>query len=243
MGKVARNLPAPPIRNRGAENHEQFESEEQLVARFLAVVDERLRTEFDCLTEFESSLGRPDVVLHAKTQVCDSVRTLAAINPRYAPLLAADVAPHITCIDDLARAVGSGRSSTTRLVRALSAANVLRLDADRKSFSLRSMPAAPVRDVVAIEAKLRDWRRALVQAYRYIQFASQSWVLLDAKQANGALRNLDAFQTAGIGLATLSVSGVLTVCVPARVVPPNSAPPFWRSQSLFCKRLMLASPE
>ena len=64
---------------------------------------------------------------------------------------------------------------------------------------------------VAIEAKLKDWKRALNQAFRYKWFASKSFVVLDSKFINPALVNISKFQKFNVGLAELNKKGELTI--------------------------------
>ena len=64
-----------------------------------------------------------------------------------------------------------------------------------------------VTDIVAVEGKLRNWRRALSQAHRNRLFTSQTYVALDARYARPALANLDVFHHYRVGLAIIFQSG------------------------------------
>lgn len=61
--------------------------------------------------------------------------------------------------------------------------------------------------VIAVEAKLRDWRKAIQQAYRDKLFANHTYVALPEQFASSALSNIEEFQRADVGLITLNVSG------------------------------------
>ncbi len=54
--------------------------------------------------------------------------------------------------------------------------------------------------LTAFEMKLKDWRRALMQAYRYSYFADQAVVVLPNEVADRAERHLPTFQHMGVGL-------------------------------------------
>ena len=54
--------------------------------------------------------------------------------------------------------------------------------------------------LTAFEMKLRDWRRALTQAYRYSYFADASIVVLPVGVADKAEEHLHVFERLGIGL-------------------------------------------
>jgi hypothetical protein len=55
----------------------------------------------------------------------------------------------------------------------------------------------------AFELKIRNWRRALAQAYRYSAFAHFSTVVLDQAYVHLALANLGLFERANIGLLSV----------------------------------------
>lgn len=61
----------------------------------------------------------------------------------------------------------------------------------------------------AIEAKLKNWKRALMQAYRYRWFAEYSYVVLDAHFSKPAIKNQSWFEKYNVGLATINTSGEL----------------------------------
>jgi NCAIR mutase (PurE)-related protein len=63
----------------------------------------------------------------------------------------------------------------------------------------------------AIEAKLRNWRKALIQAFRYRSFANSSYVLIDSAHSRAAIANLAKFVRAKIGLLSIDEEGVVTV--------------------------------
>lgn len=64
---------------------------------------------------------------------------------------------------------------------------------------------------VAIEAKLKNWKRALNQAFRYKWFASKSYVVLDSKYITPALVNIDEFKKYNVGLAEINKQGCLKI--------------------------------
>lgn len=58
----------------------------------------------------------------------------------------------------------------------------------------------------AFELKLRNWKRALTQAYRYSAFAHYSSVVLDYAHVQPALENLYLFKRSNIGLLTIDTN-------------------------------------
>ena len=58
----------------------------------------------------------------------------------------------------------------------------------------------------AFEGKLKDWRRALQQAFRYRYFADKAIVVMPLENAGAALANLDAFRHSSVGFWTFEVA-------------------------------------
>lgn len=63
----------------------------------------------------------------------------------------------------------------------------------------------------AFEMKLSNWKRALAQAFRYRAFAEVSFVVMDSKYINRALRQIEKFQIANIGLLSIDLDGNLHI--------------------------------
>lgn len=62
---------------------------------------------------------------------------------------------------------------------------------------------------IAFEMKLSNWQRALMQAFRYRAFANKSYVMLDAKFTNRAMKHIGSFRNANIGLLTIDKEGIV----------------------------------
>ncbi|KKK71186.1 hypothetical protein LCGC14_2916450, partial [marine sediment metagenome] len=85
----------------------------------------------------------------------------------------------------------------------------------------------------AIEAKLKDWKRALKQAYRYKWFAEYSYVVMDAHYSNSAIKNINVFEKYNVGLATITTTGELK-----RYYNPTRERPFdQKMQILFSEKI------
>ena len=61
--------------------------------------------------------------------------------------------------------------------------------------------------IIAIEVKLSNWKRALIQAFKYTIFANQSYVAMDADYVHRAGANIDEFQKYNIGLLSITDRG------------------------------------
>lgn len=61
--------------------------------------------------------------------------------------------------------------------------------------------------IIAFEMKLRNWKQALFQAFRYRAFSNISYVVLDHDYANPALKNIEKFQRSNVGLVSIDQKG------------------------------------
>lgn len=79
------------------------------------------------------------------------------------------------------------------------------------------------RQLYAFEAKLKDWRKALQQAFRYRYFADKAIVLMPHEQAGPALENLEVFRHHSIGFWSFerSVERIHRHFTPGRVKALN----------------------
>lgn len=58
--------------------------------------------------------------------------------------------------------------------------------------------------IITIEVKLKNWKRALQQAYKYRSFSDVAYICMDEKNVKPALENLDLFKKCNIGLLTIN---------------------------------------
>lgn len=101
------------------------------------------------------------------------------------------------------------------------------------NFSINKNYELPFDVNYAVEAKLKNWKQALKQAYRYKWFADYSYVVLDAHYTNAAITNLDSFKKYNVGLASISTNGELI-----RHFTPKRQKPFdLKMQMLFSEKI------
>ena len=75
------------------------------------------------------------------------------------------------------------------------------------AFGKTNLSGQKIIRAYAFELKLRNWKRALVQAFRYSAFSHYSSVVLDHTYIRPALSNIKLFQKSNIGLLTLDTNG------------------------------------
>jgi hypothetical protein len=74
--------------------------------------------------------------------------------------------------------------------------------------------------VIAFEAKLKNWRCALDQAYRNTCFAHKSYVLVPEVTALTAFAYLAEFKLRGVGLCYVDKAGIINVLEEPKICPP-----------------------
>jgi hypothetical protein len=82
----------------------------------------------------------------------------------------------------------------------------VRVTANRVDIVYFEKMDTKIGSIIAIEAKLHDWRRALQQAHRNKLFADRVYVALPAQHASPALSNLAEFRRSSIGLIVVETS-------------------------------------
>jgi hypothetical protein len=76
--------------------------------------------------------------------------------------------------------------------------------------------------IISIEAKLRNWKKALQQACRYKRFSNQSYVLLDDHYVKPALRQIDLFKEVNVGLLSMTDAGYNLHFKPQKIEVKNT---------------------
>jgi hypothetical protein len=189
--------------------------------------------------ELDAGVGLADIVLYRRQpQSSRELRLLASVPPRLAALLAPQTAREIRSSHDLSRLLGLTKPAADRVTRQFEKLGLLR--AKSSGIEVRSVNVPPFQTIISIEAKLNDWSRALVQAYRNRQFADESWVVLDHRFYRPAVAKLERFQRSGVGLATVDLAGNLYVHYPAPSVQPISSTKRWHAQAALARRVHLA---
>lgn len=87
--------------------------------------------------------------------------------------------------------------------------------------------------IISIEAKLRNWKRALHQAARYKRFSNKSYVLIDKKHINPALKNILLFQERNIGLMSMDDEGYNIHYSPTPMDAPQTHSFFRLNEAVF----------
>ncbi len=200
---------------------EVFNQEKQLVDAFTTKSNDFLEsllkksaTPSFLIHEFNSNHGIADVVLGTMKRSCVSEKR-EAINPNWViPLSNLKHGESIT-IWDFCKIYRFSETTARKCFREYERAGFLR-KIETSTFQVTKEYIPGIDVVVSVEAKLKDWKRALFQAQRYKRFSDLSFVLLDGSQSATALKNIAVFQEKNIGLMCLSESEVEIHFIPQR---------------------------
>ncbi len=76
--------------------------------------------------------------------------------------------------------------------------------------------------IVSFELKLKDWKRAAKQAFRYKSFSNMSYVVLSSTNTQAAINNIDLFKKYRIGLASFTPNFDFEILYKPEVCEPYS---------------------
>lgn len=151
-------------------------------------------------------------------------------------------------VEDLANLANVTPSAARSVLKSCADCGFCVYRSDQGTWIKQRDPSPMAERIIAIEAKLSDWRRALYQASRYLDYANQSWVVLDSKAFASAFLQVDEFQQRGIGLAGVSPRGEFEVACTAVLRTPRLPQRFWQvnaeiSRHLAASRLQMTPVE
>lgn len=87
---------------------------------------------------------------------------------------------------------------------------------DSNEFWIANNYKIGLKEVVAVEAKLSNWKRGLYQAYRYKEYANKSYLALHSKYVHRALKNIEDFKRFNIGLIEVNSNSIEILYEPRR---------------------------
>lgn len=158
-----------------------------------------LKTRPIVLREVSLGYGVADLVLATPTSNYQITEKLS----RAAIAVLAIIERHKSIsVGDVADRTGGTKKWTLNCLGALERQGLITVKEDvvllARKMQLNEAPS------IAIEAKLKNWKRALNQAYRYKCFANVSFVCIPEVNIAPAVAGLDQFKKLGVGLFSLN---------------------------------------
>lgn len=214
-----------------------FESEAAIVKAIIACIARARRRDYRVELEVDAGVGVADIVLAKRSpRSTKALRAAAMVPPRLAVLLRQGVGDAIKSRAELAAFLGTSEGAAQRVIAKLSAAGVA--EQSKNSLTISGLRTPPFERLIAVELKISDWPRVLVQAYRNLQFADESWVVLDHAFARPAIAQLDRFRVAGVGLASVERGRGLFIHHDAATQGPMSLAKRWQAQAVLSSRAL-----
>jgi hypothetical protein len=183
---------------------QRFQSERALVSAYLKSMPKEANSFRIVHTELESGNGIADVVRVRLRRDWRHAAALRKIRPQWAFALRHLPDRKRFTTDFFAEMTGTTRKTARTILSAFKTAKFCIEGFPANTWIKVKQPIPLASEIVAIEAKLDHWQRALPQAYRYLDYATEAWVLLDHANAAGAIKNIKAFKRLNVGLVTLS---------------------------------------
>jgi hypothetical protein len=191
------------------------------------------------IAEFDVSAGRADLVFFQLKKDWRRRARYAQLPSRW--IYALKVLPYRKKFapEEFCSLCGVSKSTAILVLRRYEGLGYCRRTTDGKAWLKVRQPAPVVSRIIAIEAKLTDWKRALSQAYSYQRYANQSWVTLDASRAAKAILGQNEFRRLNVGLKVVDTRGHTKTYFTPRFHSPRSPLHFWEANGLIAASLSL----
>ncbi|PTP42745.1 hypothetical protein [Vibrio splendidus] len=212
-----------------------FRTELDLVLRFEELVTSRISSNFKLEKEFDCGFGIADAVLFKYRDI--EIDRLSKINPSWAYTLKSLPYRRTFSTKDVVDISGATTQSCKLALKQFIEAGYCVEKRDDVYVKVKQ-PKPVSNKIVAIEAKLKNWKRALWQASRYKTFSNESWVLLDRKHVKPALENIDVFKKFNIGLATFSTDTCYEVFFKPKIDVHKSEIAYWKANTILAQRII-----
>ncbi len=228
------------FREKGKKSRTNFSSEARLVSTFESFLNQYFHNDTTgYLTEFDCSNGIADLVLYEFHHGWDKLLPIGSIPPRWVYALRYLPYNESFSTAEFVNLTGVSRQRALKALRQYTSLGYCSPCATPDTWEKIRQLKPVAKNFYAIEAKLRDWKRALSQANRYREYAAQSWVLLDEYAVQPALSNLDRFKRLNIGLASITQNGQLSAYFIPKPTSPKSDQRYWQANAEIARRVQL----
>ncbi|WP_420390534.1 hypothetical protein [Marinobacter sp.] len=209
-----------------------FKSEKDLVDLFRAKQTcHRSLKNYSAVTEFECTHGIADVVLYELKKNWSENSAIGEINPGWVYSLRAIPYRKEFTLDYFGSVSGLSARLARKALKEFELAGFCEQKAKNGRWIKTRQPQVIARNISSFEAKLKNWRKALEQAYRYKEFSDQSWVIMDECHISPALERIQEFSERNIGLASINTNGTFKVHSKAMKESPRSTLNNWTANA------------
>jgi len=236
--KSSRNGSIKPVED----NQLPFDSEAELVKHIeIEFFEQWKKPNSSFIREFDSSNGIADIVVFQLKQNHKKHLNIGKIPPRWLYALRHMPYQKLFTIDALAIELGVSKERASVAIKKYAELGFCVEGSKKHTWKKVKQPQLLTTTIYAVEAKLRKWNHALTQAIRYLDYANQSWVVLDSSCANAAIKNIEKFQKFNIGLATIGTSGEFKVQHKPISKKPKSEYRLWYANAEIARIVSLSN--
>lgn len=215
----------------------RFSTEQELVSAFWDLFSQVTSHSWTWLRELDSPAGIADIVAVSLSEGWQQQTSMARVPTRWLyPLKSLSLGQELDA-KGFASYFGVSDSCAHSVLSAYVSAGYCVHKAEQRRWTKVKDPLPVVDRIVAVEAKLRDWRRALYQAVQYASYASEAWVVLDGASLQSAAVHVDEFEGRGIGLMGLTAKGHSEILATPAQSPPRNSGRFWQANAEIARRL------
>lgn len=216
-----------------------FSAEKDLVQAFKNVAMEFLkydlgkrRTSFFLMEEFDSQCGIADLVMGTCLPLDQQAISRKAINWNWVQPIFNLTQDQEIEMDGFIHTYGISETTARVRLKEYSEAGFLKKISSGHYRVVKEYKLI-TDTIISIEAKLKNWKRALHQATRYKRFSNMSYVLLDRKHIRPALKNIHIFQEKNIGLLSMDNDGYSIHYSPINKSVPQTHSFFRLNEAVF----------
>lgn len=226
----------------GSCSNGRFKTESNLVnALELLLINRKQIHQSGFLKEFDCSNGIADMVFYELRKGWENHIILGEIPPRWAFAFSQLPYRKYFTASEFSEIAGVTKKRAILALQQYASLGLCNRNLDNERWIKYKQPRPIINKIYAVEAKLRDWKRALSQAYRYLEYANQSWVVMDDGCVKPALSNVEKFIRLNVGLATLKTDGTIMVHFAPTESSPRSQLKFWQANAEIARRIKLSS--
>lgn len=217
-----------------------FKTEQDMVTAFKSVSKvflsdffERRINRYFLIEEFNSTYGVADLVIGTYNPYLSKKMARKCIDLNWvAPLSSFEKNKEIS-VTDFMDTFGVSRPTALKKLRNYTDAKFAK-PIGPHLYKITKAYKTITETVVSIEAKLKNWKRALLQANRYKKFSNYSFVLLNQQYARPALSNIHKFKELNIGLMTMDEIGYTLHYSPGRMNQSKSQYYLMVNEAAYC---------
>lgn len=202
-----------------------FDAEKDLVSLFDSLPVSNRSHLSGTTFELDSNNGIADIVFYKLRKNWSTYEKIRNIKPQWAAFLVSLPYRKTFTASEAAALASISEASAIRVLKDF-VHNGYCVKSDNGWIKQRQ-PVPPINKITAIEAKLRNWKKALYQATRYLEFANESWVLLDDYHSKPAIKHLNEFKKRNIGLLTINRQGSIELLFQPTHKKPKSKFRYW----------------